>query len=121
MAKVEQRDWCDKCRKFLAAWELSKGACKTCSTKTVKQMACVKIAYLCRMHGGKLHRKPCSGTPQLLIEKPFLARQLYKCDKCSATSPNDKGFPHAEEKCDGKLSKICESSGTFPHGGEEEK
>lgn len=121
MAKVEQRDWCDKCQKFLATWEVAKGACKTCATKTVKLNACVKIAYLCRMHGNKLHRKQCSGTPQLLIEKTFCARVLYQCDKCSATSTSDKGFPHSVEKCDGKLSKVCEKSGEFPHGGEEPK
>lgn len=125
LTKVENRTYCKGCDAFPTDAEVEKGACKKCKTKVEQVATCVKKAYPCRAHGDSevVHSKRCC-KPEVkdcCKETTILARIEYRCDACHARGLTEKEVRHSSEKCEGKIAKTCEKSGTFPHGGEESK
>ena len=125
VSKVENRAFCKGCEAFPAETDIEKGACKKCKTKVQQVATCVKSAFRCRMHGDNevLHSRRCC-KPEVkdcCNEVVTLARVEYRCDACNQRGPSEKEVVHLKDKCEGKVARTCEKSGTFPHGGEEFK
>ena len=123
LSKVENRAYCLRCHEFPATADIEKGACKKCKSKVEQVSTCVKTAFPCKMHGDKevLHSKRCC-KPEVktcCVETTLLSRIEFWCDACGQRGPTEKDVVHLREKCEGKVAKTCELSGTFPHGGEE--
>ena len=124
VSKAEMRDYCPGCKAWPASDQIEKGCCKTCKGKVEKAETCVKTCWVCpKMHGGKTkrHSKDCCGASGCCKETPILALTAYKCDACGAKARKESDVKHAGDMCSGKIVKTCEQSGTFPHGGEEDK
>ncbi|MBI2931367.1 MAG: hypothetical protein HYY16_06925 [Planctomycetes bacterium] len=116
---IETGVWCPDCKCFCGDTDCAldeKGNCTKCGEAPEKVEICVKTVYSCACG----HQSLEAGTHCEEEMQPTRVKALvvYKCEGCGATLDKD-GACTAEAcaKAGKKAKKVCDKSGTWPHGG----
>ncbi len=122
---VEPASYCEKEGRTIFEGSVKDGKCPNDQSEVKKIEMCVKKHYVCGCakagccDDDKLRPGTCK-CGKTLEEKAEKAMVLYVCEGCGAKSPVKGGIAHDEAKDKAAPKKgekrVCEKSGTFPHG-----
>lgn len=119
LAKVEDADWCPKCKKAVAKEGLEGDKCKICMTATEKVKVCVKMWIpRCGMHEQHPHLENCCKSKKCCVMTADKSPIVYKCLGCGQSAREEAKVVHDAKDHEKKVVRTCEASGTAPHGGE---